>query len=160
LLKSIKLINKTNSVLLKKLNKFIFISLNFKIYHINNNLNAVKIYKQHYIYAHVFFFLHIVWKGKAFRIKFFKKNKKLTFNFGHSHWTKCMYTHNYTISKIKKQFYLIIFKYRQEKKTIIKIFNNIKKFNKYTKRGIRIKQSIYYKRFGKVSQSNSILQTL
>jgi len=39
------------------------------------------------------------------------------------------------------------------------LFNGIRPYNKYTKRGIRLKKSFFKQRFGKISQVNSILHS-
>ena len=44
---------------------------------------------------------------------------------------------------------------RLEREEVVDLFNTIKIFNKYTRRGIRVKNTPYIKRFGKISQANS-----
>lgn len=60
----------------------------------------------------------------------------------------------YSIFKLKRQLYIIIFKNRKLNNILINNFNNIRIYNKYTKRGLRIKNTPYIKRFGKISQIN------
>jgi hypothetical protein len=61
--------------------------------------------------------------------------------------------------KVKRQNYLVTFSNRLEDKLVVNLFNNIRVFNKYTRRGIRIKQTPTIKRFGKISQVNSSLHS-
>lgn len=140
------------------------------IYFINNNINKnkifksfflykyVKILKHHYIYNYIFYFLRIIWRGKAYRVRLFKKKSKFTLNFGHSHWYKILYIKNkINFFKIRRQNYLTLFSERNNYNKIFSVFNNIRKYNKYTKRGIRLKKTFFLRRFGKISQVNSIL---
>jgi hypothetical protein len=144
---------------LKKINNISFFILNYKqsFYKKNYHINKVKEYFAH---SYVIYFLRIQWRGKAFRIRYFKKNSKFTFNFGHSHWYKLVFSSNiYNFFKIRRQSYLIIFKKRLESCSLLSSFNSLRTMNKYTKRGIRIKNSPYIKRFGKISQVNSSLHS-
>lgn len=147
------------NIILKKVNNIYFFLLNYKEKYYKNRLKILK-YKKYFINSYVIFYFRIIWRGKAYRVRFFKKNNKFTFNFGHSHWTKLLYNQNdFTFLKLGRQNYLIIFKYRHQINYVISSFNNIRKMNKYTKRGIRIKQTPYIRRFGKISQVNSSLHS-
>lgn len=57
--------------------------------------------------------------------------------------------------KLKRQNYLVLFENFKNISKLETFFNNLKKMNKYTKRGIRVKNTPYIKRFGKISQVNS-----
>jgi hypothetical protein len=133
--------------------------LNYKqsFYKKNYHINKIKNFFTH---SFVIYFLRIQWRGKAFRIRYFKKSNKFTFNFGHSHWFKLIFSPTvYNFFKIRRQSYLIIFNNRLEAFSLLSSFNKLKTMNKYTKRGIRIKNSPYIKRFGKISQVNSSLHS-
>ena len=61
----------------------------------------------------------------------------------------------YLFYKLGRQNYLVFYKTRSQQFDLFNIFSNIRKMNKYTKRGIRIKKLPYIRRFGKISQVNS-----
>lgn len=155
MLKTINLINNYNEqIILKKINYINIFINNFKLIHYKNHLNFNK-FNLFFINTFIYYFLKLIWRGKAYRIRFFKKSNKFTFNFGHSHWYKLKYNRNiYSIFKLKRQLYIIIFKNRKLKNILINNFNNIRVYNKYTKRGLRVKNTPYIKRFGKISQIN------
>lgn len=147
------------SFVVKKINNIFFFLLNYKEKNYTNCEKILK-YKKFFINTYVIFFFRIIWRGKAFRVRFFKKNNKFTFNFGYSHWTKLIYDNtSFNFIKLGRQNYLIIFKHRNEINYVIKSFNTLRVMNKYTKRGIRIKQTPYIRRFGKISQVNSSLHS-
>lgn len=147
------------SFVVKKVNNIYFFLLNYKEKNYNN-INKVLKYKKYFINTYVIFYFRIIWRGKAFRVRFFKKSNKFTFNFGYSHWTKLIYDNdNFNFVKLGRQNYIIIFKYRLQINYVINAFNTLRTMNKYTKRGIRIKQTPYIRRFGKISQVNSSLHS-
>lgn len=158
MLKSLKIYTlNRQKIIFKKINNIGVYILNYKQNTCSDNKVIYKL-KKFFAHSYIIYFLKIVWRGKAFRVRFFKKSKKFTFNFGHSHWFKLIYNCNYfNFYKIRNQSYLSIFNVRDHISYIIESFNNIKKMNKYTKRGIRIKTTPYIKRFGKISQVNSSL---
>jgi len=111
---------------------------------------------KYYVATYVYFFSRIVWRGKAYRVRLFKKHNKFTFNFGYSHWTKLIYDpFQFLFCKLGRQNYLVIYYTRTQQQLLHKLFSNIRRMNKYTKRGIRIKKLPYIRRFGKISQVNS-----
>jgi hypothetical protein len=57
--------------------------------------------------------------------------------------------------KLSRQNYLVFYQTREQQHELFSLFSNIRRMNKYTKRGIRIKKLPYIKRFGKISQVNS-----
>ena len=152
--------NKFNEyVSVKKINNFIFIDTN-KIKKNFTSMYSIKIFKNFYTYTFIIYFLRIKWRGKAYRIRFFKKNSKFTLNFGHSHWYKILFKKlHINFFRIKQQNYVVIFTNRLLITKLNNFFNNIRKYNKYTKRGIRTKRRIFLRRFGKISQVNSILHS-
>lgn len=109
-----------------------------------------------YVTTFVYFFSRIIWRGKAYRVRLFKKSNKFTFNFGYSHWTKLIYdSSKFLFYKLSRQNYLVFYQTREQQHELFSLFSNIRRMNKYTKRGIRIKKLPYIKRFGKISQVNS-----
>jgi hypothetical protein len=160
MLQSIIILTKySERIVLKKINNIEFFLLNYKQNFCFENTIITK-FKNFFIHTYLIYFLRIIWRGKAFRIRFFKKSNKFTFNFGHSHWLKLVYSSNvFKFYKIKRQSYLSVFNTRQEAKFLIFNFNSIREMNKYTKRGIRVKTVPYIKRFGKISQVNSSLHS-
>lgn len=160
MLKKIHFNNKFNEIIkIKKLNNYIFVDISMLVSNYTK-LTAIKTLKNFFTYTFIMYFLHITWRGKAYRVRLFKKNSKFTVNFGHSHWYKILFKSNYfKFFRIRRQNYLVFFRDRQGTDLIKKIFSNIRQFNKYTRRGIRLKKSIFIKRFGKISQVNSILHS-
>lgn len=146
-------------IVFKKINNISFFLLNYK-QNLFKEQTGIKKLKFFFVHSYVIYFLRIVWRGKAFRIRYFKKYNKFTFNFGHSHWLKLIFKSNiFNFFKIKRQSYLSIFNDRLDAKNLIYYFNSLRQMNKYTKRGIRIKNTPYIKRFGKISQVNSSLHS-
>lgn len=95
----------------------------------------------------------VVFKGKGFRMRKFKNSRKLTFNFGHSHWTKLRLKTFFILFKRKKrqsQYFFCYYKLLFEQ--ICLLIMNLRRINKYTKRGLRLKKQPIIRRFGKISQ--------
>ena len=95
----------------------------------------------------------VVFKGKGFRMRKFKNSRKLTFNFGHSHWTKLRLRTFFIMFKRKRRqsqyffcYYYVLFQ------QICQLIMNLRRINKYTKRGLRLKKQGIIRRFGKISQ--------
>jgi len=160
MLKTIKFINKfDDSIILKNIDNISFFWLQRRTFDFVPSIFFLKL-KKYFAHTFVIFFLRIMWRGKAYRVRFFKKNNKFTLNFGHSHWCKLVYDSNYfNFFKIKRQNYLILFSERTDVTFVKNFFNTIRVLNKYTKRGIKVKQTPYIKRFGKISQVNSSLHS-
>ncbi len=95
-----------------------------------------------------YFYSKIKFKGKGFRIKFFKKIKLIKFFFGKSHKT-FLYLKKVNKKKINK-YKFIIYNLNYKKLNLIsKLICKIKKLNFYTLRGLRISRQIIHKRKGK-----------
>lgn len=156
MLKTIKILNKNiEKIVLKKINNISFILLNYNQNFYKNNYIINK-YENYFSNSFIIYFLRIIWRGKAFRVRYFKKNNKFTLNFGHSHWLKLIFCPStFKFVKLKRQNYLVLFENFKNIWKLETFFNNLKKMNKYTKRGIRVKNTPYIKRFGKISQVNS-----
>lgn len=124
-----------------------------------HKLSKIKL-KKYFVNTFVSFYLRLVWRGKAYRVRFFKKKKKFTFNFGHSHWYKIIYSvKKFQFYRLRRQSYLVTYYNRCTYFFLRDLFNNIRPYNKYNKRGIRLKKTFYKQRFGKISQVNSILHS-
>jgi hypothetical protein len=158
LLNTATFINKfSDKLIIKKINNILTIGLNKRLTPYSPN-KGIKVLKNYFTYSYIIYFLNIVWRGKAYRIRFFKKNCKFTLNFGHSHWYKFVYDKNiFSFYRLKRQKYFVIYKNRFDYQFLKKTIENIRPYNKYTRRGIRLKRSVFIKRFGKISQVNSIL---
>ena len=102
--------------------------------------------------------VRVSFRGKGFRLRKFKNLNKLTFNFGHSHWTKMALTStNFFFKKIRRQNYLCLIKTYSQLKAFKKVIKFLKKLNVYTKRGLRLRKQYIRRRFGKISQVVSLL---
>lgn len=153
------LINDYTLVIFKisKLYKLMYIlSNNKKNFYIKNNIFENRYWKQFIFYV-ITYWEKIVFKGKGYRIRCFKKNKKFTFNFGRSHWTKIKLKYNWYLFRFARQkFYISTVGYLNFLE-FKKCLRNIKKPNRYTLRGLRFKKQIIRRRFGKISQYISSL---
>lgn len=99
------------------------------------------------------YWARVVFKGKGFRMRKFKNSRKLTFNFGHSHWTKLRLRTYFVIFKRKRRQSQYFFCYSNLLfKEICILISYLRKINKYTKRGLRLKKQTIIRRFGKISQ--------
>ena len=95
-----------------------------------------------------YFFLKIKFKGKGYKINFYKKTKLIKFFFGSSH-IQLFKLKNIVIKKLSKYKFILkntnLDNLNQISKKIIKVRN----INPYTLRGIRISKSIIIKRKGR-----------
>lgn len=158
---TIKLIlkKKPNFYTLKKINNIYITLVNYGT-HIYSNKHQINTLKLFFSHTFVNYFTKIIWRGKAYRVRFFKTSSKFTLNFGHSHWLKIIFKKNYfNFFKIRRQSYLILFAKRLDSSFLKNIFNKMRVYNRYTRRGIRLKKTPYIRRFGKISQVNSILHS-
>jgi len=136
---------------------FYFIEL-YKYQYPDLNFNYLKYITKFWNYTIEYFWIRIKWRGKAFRIRFFKKNSKFTFNFGCSHLNKLIYNKKiFTFSKRHRQNYFCFFLKKENLKNIVKLFTYIKIYNCYTLRGLRVKKKAIIARKGKISQAYSRL---
>ena len=160
LLKAVRVISGGNDIfLIKKINNILLVDLNQNI-SIYVDTRLIGVIKNFFTHSFVIYFLRIVWRGKAYRVRLFKKSSKFTLNFGHSHWYKILYNSNrYSVFRIRRQNYLLFFKDRVDFCFLKNSFNSIRAYNKYNRRGIRLKKIYFLQRFGKISQVNSILHS-
>lgn len=129
-----------------------------------NSGNSVRVYKRKttYLYnyiknSYMYIWTRVIFRGKGFRIRNFKDDFKLTLNFGHSHWTRILFYKNWLFWKLKRQSYVLITTNISLYIYFSYILPNVKKLNKYTKRGLRLKRQEIVRRFGKISQVVSLL---
>lgn len=116
--------------------------------------------KQFNNYALKSFSIHwnrVCFRGKGFRLRKFKKYGKISMNFGHSHWAKILISNFFFFKKLKRQNYMCLVKSYEKLKYFKFYIKFIKKLNKYTKRGLRLKKQYIQRRFGKISQVVSSL---
>lgn len=112
---------------------------------------------------YLYFWRRITFRGKSYRIKFFKRLNKFTFSFNYSHWMKMKLLANWAISRRKKkkerdrQRYILYTANYTLLPEIIKTFSTIRQYNCYTMRGLRLRTQPIIRRFGKLSQHVSIL---
>jgi hypothetical protein len=160
MLKTIKMSTKLNEYFyFKKINNIYIFLLDY-----NRHTYLLKKYfdilKHYYTYTFVMFYFKIMWRGKAYRVRFFKKNSKFTLNFGYSHWYKLLFNKaEYNFGKLKRQSYIVVFYKRLDRFYLTNVINNIRVLNKYTRRGMKIRKTPYIRRFGKISQVNSSLHS-
>lgn len=131
----------------------------FSTYNVRLLLNKLDLKYINIYLIRTFFSLwgRVTFKGKGFRLKNYKK-KKLTFNFGRSHWTKLLFkSYNLIFRKLKRQNYIFLFKSHYQYLFFIRTVRMIKPTNYYTKRGLRLKKQNIQRRFGKISQVVSSL---
>ena len=132
----LRLDRNTNSILIYN-NKIDFL----KKKKINNFFSFLKSWD-------IFFFSKIKFKGKGFRMRFFKKNKFVKFFFGKSHKTFILFK-KLIMRRINKYKFIL----KSIKNNKIKINSNyavnIRPLNLYTLRGIRTTRQIVFKRKGK-----------
>lgn len=163
-----------NFILIEKFNKIVLIIFNEKFkftlffkkknnLKINKNLNSIEykniILKNSYfilnnnLYSFLeklnnYYFLKIKFKGKGYKIGFYKKKKIINFYFGKSHKSIFIYN-NIKIKKLSKyKFILLKNNFNMIKQISYKIVK-IKKINEYTNRGLRLTRQIIIKRKGK-----------
>lgn len=140
--------------------KIILVSTYYKFNYFNysNYWSYIK-RNQHKILYKLLFILwdRIIFRGKGFRVRIFRDNKKITCNFGHSHWTKLLFNKQWDFIKLQRQNYLI-FTYFITNTTLLRlVLPKIRLVNRYTLRGLRYRRQQIQKRFGKISQYVSSL---
>lgn len=99
----------------------------------------------------------VVFRGKSYRIRNFKKNNKFTFNFGYSHWTKLKLLKNWQCFKRKRQNHVVFTYTLKDFLYFSRFLPYIRFMNCYTYRGLRLKKQFIIRRFGKISQHISKL---
>ena len=118
----------------------------------------IKKFNKFLINATMFCWVRVAFRGKGFRLRKFKLANKLTFNFGHSHWSKMALDQNFFFfKKLKRQNYICISKNTFFLNSLKSMIKQVKNLNVYTKRGLRLKRQLIKRRFGKISQVVSSL---
>lgn len=134
--KKFKFDPETNSLLIIK---------NFLNYEDKKNINKFHNFLKSW---DMYFFNKIKFKGKGFRIRFFKKLRLVKFFFGKSHKSYIFYKKT-IVKRINKYKFLI----KNINKSVLmrnkKMTTNIRPMNLYTLRGIRCTRQIIGKRKGK-----------
>ncbi len=139
----IALNDKTNSSVTKN-NEIVF----KKNYAHSDNCKTNKLTN---LYKITWYFIKFRYYGKGLKIKKSNVKNQILFNLGKSHLSKFLFKNNkVTVSRTKKNTFTIISNvcYRITNRTMAQIKN----FNKYTKRGVRLNRQPIIRRFGKVSQ--------
>lgn len=111
-----------------------FYCLNHNFYNFLEKLNS-------------YYFLKIKFKGKGYKIEFFKK-KIINFHFGRSHQSIILYK-NIKIKKLSKNKFIILKNNYNLLKQVGNKIINIRSLNIYTTRGLRLSRQIVLKRSGK-----------
>lgn len=123
--------------------------------------NTKKVYKtvsNNFFYNNFFIkWGRVVFRGKSYRIRNFKKNNKFTFNFGYSHWTKLKLLKNWQCFKRKRQNHVVFTYTLKDFLYFSRFLPYVRFMNCYTVRGLRLKKQFIIRRFGKISQHISKL---
>lgn len=130
----------------------------FNLVYVKDNYKNIYTFNRYILKTFSIHWVRVIFRGKGFRLRKFKQFNKLTFNFGHSHWTKmALDIDNFFFKKLRRQNYICLLK----KYSQLKLFKNnikfLKRLNFYTKRGLRLKKQFIRRRFGKISQVVSLL---
>jgi hypothetical protein len=128
-------------------------------------LSFQRIFKEFSVFSlyFLFFFKRITFRGKSYRIRFFKRYQKFTLNFNYSHWTKVILSPIWGVSKRKRKKerdrprYMIFTADYSLWPDFTHFFKHIRFYNCYTMRGLRFRTQPIIRRFGKLSQHVSIL---
>ncbi len=155
MLKKIKFISNCNLLSISMCNNIKIMSLPSLILARLNYKNL----RKYYIFKYLTFnfnWLRLTWRGKTYIVYFFQKKNLYSFRFGFSHWSRLKYTNTYYSCKFARQSYLFYSIGYKSFKVLRKLIKFIKLINKYTKRGLRLKKQAFVRRFGKISQANSI----
>lgn len=116
-----------------------------------------KYYIQFITNSFIILWTRVNFRGKGYRVRVFKKNLKLTLNFGYSHWTKIKFYKYWLLYKLRRQNYLLFTNFRHDMLNFLLLLPHIRTYNKYTQRGLRLKRQCIKQRFGKISQYVSSL---
>ena len=138
---------------------------NLNLNHSATKLSTQSTFKTFSVFEiyYLYFWRRITFRGKSYRIKFFKRLNKFTFSFNYSHWMKIKLFTTWAISRRKKkkerdrQRYIIYTDNFFFLPSLISTFKNIRQYNSYTMRGLRLRSQPIIRRFGKLSQHVSIL---
>ena len=149
--------NKNNYFQINKFNNII------KIYHnkVINNQNLINLNINNFLkLIDIYEFIKIKFKGKGFKIGFYKNKNLMNFFFGASHINSFIIKNTF-IKKISKYKFIIKSTNIEKLNILSKKIISIKKINFYTLRGLRKSRQILIKRKGRkryfyVKQINKI----
>lgn len=128
-----------------------------KITNIDVNAASNKYFSKYLRTVCLWNFKKIKYHGKGYKIRKNNKFKKLTCRFGRSHWTKVIFNNRLlVIRRTKKNTFTFISLNSKIFNQLRSIVLAIKGVSKYTKRGIRLTRQPLKRRYGKVSQANSV----
>jgi hypothetical protein len=100
----------------------------------------------------LWFFYKFKYFGKGLKVKKSTKDSLVIFNLGASHPSKLYFnTNKISIFRTKKNTYTVVSLTNRNSLNTNDIFN-IRPYNLYTRRGLRLSRQPFCKRFGKVSQ--------
>lgn len=109
------------------------------------------------LFKYLWNFKKIRYHGKGYKIRKSNKTCRLNFRFGKSHWTRVLFDNNiFNVRRTKKNTYTFLSIKSYNLVDLKKLIKKIKGVSHYTKRGVRLTRQYFKKRFGKVSQANSV----
>lgn len=123
-------------------------SLKIELKRPNKNVCELKEFNKFLKSINSYFYFKIRFKGKGYKISFFKKNKLIKFFFGSSH-IQMFILKKISLKKLSKYKFLLK---STNLNNLIKLSNkmiNVRKINFYTLRGIRGTKAILIKRKGR-----------
>lgn len=133
---------------------------NFIIPKINPTINykkSNKIVSKLLLFKYLWNFKKIRYHGKGYKIRKSNKTCRLNFRFGKSHWTRVIFDNSlFNVRRTKKNTYAFLSIKSYNLIDLKKLIKKIKGVSHYTKRGVRLTRQFFKKRFGKVSQANSV----
>ena len=139
------IVKKHNNI---KINKYIN-SIEYKNFYLKKNYFLLKNNFFNFLSKiNNYYFYKIKFKGKGYKLGFYKKKKTINFFFGKSHKSVFVYKNIY-IKKINKYKFILLNNNISTLKKISVNVINIKKINFYTGRGLRLSKQIILKRKGK-----------
>jgi hypothetical protein len=139
----------------------IIISSDRNIDYFNKNISCYKLSnffkrKFFFYYLFVFFWKHVIFIGRYFRIYNYRDINLSDMKFGYSHWTKLRFNYFWNFFKVRRKCYLW-YCYSYTSFNFLVIFLPfINDINLYTRRGLRFKKQGVKRRFGKISQKFSL----
>jgi len=140
---------------IKKNYKIYFCKFNFLHHKYSYFFQEIIIF---YLNSLIIIWLKLIFRGKGYRMRKFKKANKLTFNFGRSHWTKYSYDQKlFFTKKFRRQKIMCLVRFFSDVSNFWNVLKSVKPLNMYTKRGLRWKKQKISRRFGKISQVVSSL---
>ena len=120
-------------------------------------IKSTKVLNKYLLFKFLWNFKKIRYHGKGYKIRKSNRTCRLNFRFGKSHWTRLIFDKTLlNIRRTKKNTYTFISVKSKNLLNLKKLILKIKGVSHYTKRGVRLTRQYFKKRFGKVSQANSV----